>query len=459
MADKNEILAELVPEIRKDHLAWENEKRQGGEAAHDPQFGDWLSGILTGEDDAPDEVRLVKQAVNICNESYLLDRAEANRRIHNASLSEENRKASPDNPPLDPDQRDAETLEAASLVEPTPDALWDDDEDDAIRVVSPETAATLVAAEEDYEIETEGEVPPGPDDSQPGEGFLDSTETLPATFDPVEIERVEIHSVESGQPPTLLASHATIRVPRKPQSAAKGVEVFRRRLALAAPGADARIVEEIQKLEAQMSEIAKNLEVLKASVVSSTGNLNEVRTLLQATAVRANILPGADITRLEEPTPLSARVAEANENDHSSPDKRWKPASVLATVGSLVAVAFVLVMVSRGAGDRPEGSVTTTNSQRLAMARKAAQYRAAYLRREKHELEVTVQILVESEKLLAGRRATLERLKSLASVTPMAIQRAEQDVQEAEAIQAESQQQGRRAEINLRRVAAALPNG
>jgi len=468
--DPQQFVGEALPPIQKDLRAFAAEKSQGQDHS-EVRFDAWLKETLVDPDAPSEELEAVVQGVARCNESYLLSRKDAIERIETAARAEENRKG--ELPPLPASQREAEILEAVEAydfeISPDPDGElepepeFEDFEDEAIRVLSPEASA--MALQEARAQAVVAGIELGPEDSTGGDSTVESTvEFVPADLVAVESSLLGVMpppaqpKAPADQPPRIVATHATVRIGGSPVAVGQAVSAVRRRLAKAAPGADARIFEDIRRLEDQLAEMSETLAVLKAQAASSNTHLNEVRNLLTARAVGENILPVAASTCLDDDPPVSNH-GHPGEGEKGStleqPRHKHRKAMVVAGLSSLAALFLAgVLMTQTGAtgGALP-------NSERLAAARRAAQQRATYLRSEKHELELLLQVSAEADRLCRNRQATLERVRNTPSANPEAIRRAEVDLQEAEAIRAEVQPQSQRAEANLRRIAAVLPNG
>jgi len=221
-----------------------------------------------------------------------------------------------------------------------------------------------------------------------------------------------------------------------PRARFRAAKALRRSLADQEPGADAgafrAVLEQVAVLEAQIRD-------LKAEVVRSHQTVEDLRPLLEATAIREHILPEAAAGGMVLGGPLLAEDASptlegrrTEQGLHPEPSARAgsgiRPSlAVLGVAAALLAgIGIGAALIRRPAVPASRGREALGLAQQLTNSQKV---KLRYLREEKRQLEMRLQVEEEARRLVEMRRQELERAAGTQKAGLM--QAAERALQEA----------------------------
>lgn len=500
MSEMSEVSDRIVRGIPEDQGAFEKEKNLGLSPSRNLVFTAWMVGIISGQDEKPEDVVLASSAVADMTASYSVNTQSA-ARVEQEARREEARKGEP----LAPKQQDRVVQEESERIsqlqvalqecgeleaeedfeeaKPTgPEDTRDPDEPAYVGEAEPPTdgpvptpgggepentgapgTAEAPPSHEETPQATAGEVDEGPVlEVEPAAAFLPLAP--PPVVDLVEsgvlgalplVQRRRHGALPPTPPPS---------VPSVPKKTMVGI---RRALAAAPASSDARVFEEITKLEGQIQDMTQILNELKATVLQSSEDNRQVRYLLQAEAVKGAILPEVEDEPEGdefEPGARPARVAPTTKRSRAWPTvvwPTWPPQRrEWFLVGGLVLaiVAMVaLVGYSRNTSGEPVASPASVVVDRASAGREAAQARALYLRSERRELLAVVRLQEEGTRWLDGKRRAVEAQKTRFGLTEAQRAQGEAEVREAERETARWAREAVRAKANLAWVKAHLP--
>ena len=475
MSKASEVNERVVPGVNEDQTAFDKEKNKGYTPTRGPKINEWMTAAISGQTEGPEDVVLAARVLAEMDASYTVDSRAAGR-IDAEVRREEARKGEP----LPQAQQDRLAEEEAARisevqaflreVEPGEDEFYEDEIEDLSgpgdMASGPEPDLGLGPTRElqsGMEEDPDGGPPvPGevPNDEVPSEApVVDGVAEPPvAPVSPVGSSGPEAEDVLARLP--IFARRKQRQAARVPASALSSI---RQALAAATAPPDARVFEEIGKLEAQIQDMTKVLEDLKATVHQSNANSREIKNLLQAEAVKSVVLPEADALARASGDDPSGDLDEDEPGGWARTDpapRRWRlqvvPLVLAATASLLLLLLGFLgmLLVSRPrSAEAPE----PPRSDRAMAARDAAHFRADYLRAERRELQAALQVGVEGARLLEAKRGVADTLRARPGATEAERAAADQGVRDAELDVVRWGREAERAKANLLRVKTKLP--
>lgn len=488
----------VVPGVAKDQSEFDREKN-AGPSPRAPRMETWLAQAMAGQVEAPEDVVLAARVVAQMDASYADPQALA--RVDAEVRREETRKGDP----LPAAQRERLVDEDADRVSEIqallrqcadPDGDDDDREGEGPRgeysIEGPEGPEGLEGEEPQSEDPKEADLrDEGPDGPEPLPDFGPDPESVPALAtvpqEPPREGDANLAADDSGlvppvedPPPTppalprpteaeeagvldrlpIIARRRTHAAPA-PGAPPRLLTVARKALAAAPASSDARVFEEIGKLEAQIQDMTQVLSELKASVQLSNANNRAIKTMLQAGAVKESILPEVDpdvldgsdpVEEWERPVGNPGRPAATG----LSPALRYGALAAVAILGTISILGLAVMATGRDPGPGG-GAVDVAKGDRVNAAKAAANARAAYLRGERTELQTVLRVEAEGAHWVEVRRKAMASALARPGATDAERTKTTEAAQEAEQDLARWGREALRAKANLLRIQAKLP--
>lgn len=227
----------------------------------------------------------------------------------------------------------------------------------------------------------------------------------------------------------------------------------RARLARLNPAADAGAFREVLT---QMAGLESKIQALQRSLGASDEAVRNLAPLLESVAVKNNIAPeaaaGGMMTRAIYPLAVE-EGHERSEIQNTMENKRpvgWyvRPQQLMFVLAATVLIGIGLGFALRGRG-RESGATEDKTLNNAKDITKAQRIKLKYLRAEKKQLEIRLQIEEEAKKLVAMREAALAAAKNSQTSQKHGLHVAEEALREARILLQQASEDGIRARLAI----------